>query len=300
MAAPLTPPLSFGALLKRYRRLARLTQEQLAERAGFGPSHISMLERGERMPVAATVEMLAAALELEAAEREAFFAAMQRMVEARVARTQGAWNERWRRAQQRAGADDPPLPVGGFLGATPDGALVAREAEMGVLLAALDAMLTAPLTSAGRLVMISGEPGIGKTRLAQEVALRARERGVLVAVGRCYEQHQTDGFYLMSEALGHLYAAAPARLRADAAQHWPHMLALLPNAPVAAVSSIAGAATAGATNGPDARRRLYRQLTGFVEAVAASRPVALLLDDVHWADAASLDCLLYVARHTRG
>jgi tetratricopeptide (TPR) repeat protein len=104
----------------------------------------------------------------------------------------------------------------------------------------------------------------------------------------------------MSEALGHLYAAAPARLRADAAQHWPDMLELLPNAPVAAVSSVGGAAKAGATNGPDARRRLYRQLTGFVEAVAATRPVALLLDDVHWADAASLDCLLYVARHTRG
>src|SRR5262245_24667867 len=47
--------LSFAALLKRHRRLAHLTQEQLAAQAGYSVSYISMLERGERVPVRATV-----------------------------------------------------------------------------------------------------------------------------------------------------------------------------------------------------------------------------------------------------
>src|SRR5262252_3119722 len=64
--------LSFAALLKRHRRLAHLTQEQLAEQAGYSVSYISMLERGERIPVRATVELLADALGLSSAERVAF------------------------------------------------------------------------------------------------------------------------------------------------------------------------------------------------------------------------------------
>src|SRR5512132_2073632 len=60
---------TFGRLLKRYRRSARLTQETLAERVGYSPNYISMLERGVRMPAPATVEALAKALDLTSADR---------------------------------------------------------------------------------------------------------------------------------------------------------------------------------------------------------------------------------------
>jgi transcriptional regulator with XRE-family HTH domain len=57
MATP--QPLSFAALLKRFRRAAGLTQEELGQRAGFSLSYISQLERGIHVPVRATVELLA-------------------------------------------------------------------------------------------------------------------------------------------------------------------------------------------------------------------------------------------------
>jgi transcriptional regulator with XRE-family HTH domain len=61
--------LSFGTLLKRYRRAAELSQEQLAERAGYSAVYIRKLEAGARRPIASTVELLAHALNLEHEER---------------------------------------------------------------------------------------------------------------------------------------------------------------------------------------------------------------------------------------
>jgi transcriptional regulator with XRE-family HTH domain len=72
--------LTFGALLKNHRRALRLTQEKLAERAGYSPSYVSQLERGERLPTAATVELLARALGLSADEGAALAAAARRSV----------------------------------------------------------------------------------------------------------------------------------------------------------------------------------------------------------------------------
>ncbi len=63
--------LAFGVALKRARRAARLTQAQLAERAGFSVVYISMLERGARQPQPSTVALLAEALALSSAERVA-------------------------------------------------------------------------------------------------------------------------------------------------------------------------------------------------------------------------------------
>lgn len=75
-----TPPLrAFGALLRRHRILAGLTQEVLAERAGLSARAISDLERGiNRTPQAGTLDLLAEALQLSGEEREAFEAAARR------------------------------------------------------------------------------------------------------------------------------------------------------------------------------------------------------------------------------
>ncbi|HEV7126400.1 MAG TPA: helix-turn-helix transcriptional regulator, partial [Ktedonobacterales bacterium] len=70
-------PLSFGALLKSLRR-PRMTQEELAAGAGYSPSYISMLERGERLAQPSTVELLAAALHLSAEDAAALLAARER------------------------------------------------------------------------------------------------------------------------------------------------------------------------------------------------------------------------------
>jgi transcriptional regulator with XRE-family HTH domain len=62
-------PLPFGTVLKRYRRAAGLTQEELAARAGYSAASISLLERNVRLPTPATIASLAEALDLSPAER---------------------------------------------------------------------------------------------------------------------------------------------------------------------------------------------------------------------------------------
>jgi class 3 adenylate cyclase len=182
---------------------------------------------------------------------------------------------------------EPELPIGGFLGALPDGELIGREGEIARILDALDAVMSGH----GRLLMLAGEPGVGKTRLAQEVTRVARNRGALVATGRCYESHRAVPYYPFLEALATLWAAAPAVIRADAPRHWPLLGRLLPERNIAP--------TPATSSGHDEQEYLFRAVTGFIQAIAAVTPVALLLDDLQWADSASLDLLQHLARHTR-
>jgi class 3 adenylate cyclase/tetratricopeptide (TPR) repeat protein len=181
---------------------------------------------------------------------------------------------------------EPELPIGGFLGALPDGELIAREAELGRLLGALDTVMG----GTGRLLMLAGEPGVGKTRLAQEVTRVARNRRFLVATGRCYESRGMVPYYPFLEALVAIWTAAPPSLRAEVPRRWPLLTRLLPE------QSSAPALSAG----QDEQEHLFRAVTGFVQAIATELPVAMLLDDLHWADSASLDLLQHLARHTRG
>jgi tetratricopeptide (TPR) repeat protein/transcriptional regulator with XRE-family HTH domain len=272
------PPLPFGALLKRLRNAARtprMTQAELAAKAGFSVVFISMLERGTRQPTRATIALLADALGLGTDERSALEAAAHLMPGDLPA--------------SRAASAPPSLPVGGFLGAIPEGPIVARETEVAQLLEALEAIAD----GAGRLVLLAGEPGIGKTRLAQEVAMVARGRGYLVITGRCYEPQAGVAYYPFLEALHGAYAAAPASIRAELPHRWSEVARLLPDQQTS--TSLPGASA----NGSGDQQRLFWQVTGFLQTLAEARPVALLLDDLHWVDHASIDLLLHLARHTR-
>jgi class 3 adenylate cyclase/tetratricopeptide (TPR) repeat protein len=178
------------------------------------------------------------------------------------------------------------FPIGGFLGALPGGPLVAREEELGRAVSAADSAAG----GTGRLVLLAGEPGVGKTRLAQEVALAARNRGYLLATGRCYEPYAGIPFYPFREAMAMAYEAASPALRARAHREWPHLLRLLPDAADAPPSS---------GSGHEEQQRIFWSASGFIQSLAAERPLALLLDDLHWADNLSLQLLEHLARQTR-
>jgi class 3 adenylate cyclase/tetratricopeptide (TPR) repeat protein len=185
----------------------------------------------------------------------------------------------------------PALPIGGFLGARPEHRLVARDKEFGALLAALEAVQE----GSGRLLVLAGEPGVGKTRLAQEVTLAARDRGFLVSTGRCYAPQESVPYYPFLEALSLAYAAAPAPIRAALPQQWPEVARLVPDQAI----GVAIASSGQTSGGYDDQQRLFWHLTGFLQALAAQQPLALLLDDLHWADQASIALLLHLVRHTR-
>ncbi len=134
-------PTTFGALLKRYRTAAGLTQEALAERASLSTRAVSDLERGlSRVPRYDTLDLLARAMNLEASQRAALFAA------ARPARPQ-------------EDTKAAPLQVLPF----PPTALLGREQEIAQALGLLR-------ERGVRLLTVTGPSGVGKTRLALEIA----------------------------------------------------------------------------------------------------------------------------------
>jgi DNA-binding CsgD family transcriptional regulator len=166
---------------------------------------------------------------------------------------------------------------------------VGREAE----LAALSADLDAGVGGRGGVVLLAGEPGIGKTRLAEELAAQARARGALVLWGRCWEGEGAPAFWPWVQVVrAYIKAADSAGLRrdmgagaADIAQLVPAVRDCLPDLPAPPPME------------PEAARfRLFDSLAGFLRAAAARRPLLLVLDDLHWADAPSLALLRFVGR----
>ena len=170
---------------------------------------------------------------------------------------------------------------------------VGREAELGALTVDLDAALA----GRGGVVLVAGEPGIGKTRLAEELAVQASGRGVLVLWGRCWEGEGAPAFWPWVQVVrAYVQAADPTALRqemgagaADIAQLVPAVCERLPDLPAPPPTE------------PEAARfRLFDSLTGFLRAAAARRPLLLVLDDLHWADAPSLALLRFVGRALEG
>lgn len=190
-------------------------------------------------------------------------------------------------AQSEETPEEQRFPIGGFLGALPANQMVARASELETILISL----RAALEGNGRLVFLAGEPGVGKTRLAQEVTLKARNSGFLVAGGRCYEPEEGVPYYPFREALTTLYEVASPDVRASVTRLWPYVLQLLPGA-TTRVPPATGSSG-------EEQQNLFYAVTSFLAGVAAVQPVALLLDDLHWADQSSLRLLQYIARHTR-
>ncbi|GAC1626613.1 MAG: hypothetical protein NVS4B2_06080 [Chloroflexota bacterium] len=186
-----------------------------------------------------------------------------------------------------------PLPVGGFLGALPEGPMVARDEEIERILLAADLAKEAK----GRLLLLRGERGAGKTRLAQETMVHLRDREFLVVSGRCFPRERAVQFYPFAEVMSHVEEMAPVSLRPHLLQQWPHVARLLGEVdqgmtkPVRVATEPVAAAE---------RQHLFRVVTDLLTMMADERPLAVLLDDLHDADDASLDLLQHLVRHAGG
>ena len=141
------------------------------------------------------------------------------------------------------------------------------------------------LSGAGCMVALAGEPGIGKTRAAQELEQYARDRGAEVYWGHCYEDAGTPPYWPWVQALGAYVRACDAdRLRAEAGDHAAVIAELIPD-----VRSKLGDLALTSDLGPgDARFRLFDAVTSLLRAASESSPMVLVLEDIHWADTPSL------------
>lgn len=193
-------------------------------------------------------------------------------------------------AEPSAGAVD--AGAAGSPGPPPSGehALLGREKE----LSALCALVADTASGQGRLTLVMGEAGIGKTRLLMELDRRPAGTGPYVVWGHCLPGPMPPN-WLWAQVLRQLAAAFPDTFEAAAA---PFRQPLSPLMPELLVTGDTGA-------GQDApwaqeRFRTYDAVCEVLLAVAAKHPLTLLLEDLHWADAPSLDLLrLLATRHPR-
>lgn len=169
--------------------------------------------------------------------------------------------------------------------------LVGRSKEWQALVRAYEA-------GGGFCVALEGEAGIGKTRLAEELLEYARGKGAAVAAGRCYEGESGVSYAVVVQVLRELLRREPCP--EPLSQVAPGMRAqvarLLPELAQAGVPPVAEIAV---DPGADVRFResLSEFLTG---SCPRNAPTVLFFDDLHWADAASLDFLAYFARRLAG
>ena len=168
-------------------------------------------------------------------------------------------------------------------------ALAGRAAEVDRLAAAWAA------ATAGRptLLLVAGEGGIGKTRLAAELALTVEATGGRVLAARCYAGERSLFLQPLVDALDSPLAALPAGPAADAgraARGRAHR-ACGPTSP----TQLGARAEHGT---PEIEvRRAYEAVTAVLRGLAAGRPTLLLLDDLHNAGLATVELLHYLARH---
>jgi predicted ATPase len=173
--------------------------------------------------------------------------------------------------------------------------LVGRDQEWAALLDAYRAV-----AGDGRLVVIEGEAGIGKTRLAAELAGHARSLGASVVIGRCYEEEAGVAYGPFIEGLrGVLAAGGPGAGRLEGVpRHWlAEARRLLPEL----VEAHPGLPEPGPLDGPAAGRQFFEGVSQVLLAACGGPVPGLLhLDDLHWADEASLDVLAYLVHRLAG
>jgi len=169
------------------------------------------------------------------------------------------------------------------------GRFVGRREEMDQL----KDLLERALSGKGALAMLVGEPGIGKTRLAEEFSVYAELRGARALTGHSYEGEASVPYRPFVEALrGYIHTRSDRELQEELGEGAPDVATLisdvrrrLPDLPHAAP-----------LDGEAERLRLFESVTQFVRSAARARPLVLLLDDLHWSDKPSLLLLRHLAR----
>ena len=184
-------------------------------------------------------------------------------------------------------ADLTPTPASRPIAAVAETPLMGRERELAILEEALDRSLAGD----GCLVALLGEAGIGKSRLAAEVAATAAARGGHVMLGRCYETEQALPFAPWVDALRSAGVAENDALVTGLAPVWRAELArLLPEV---------GLGTAPARTDADPRN-LFEAVVQVLHHLAADRPLVAMFEDLHWADEMSLRLLAFAGRRLAG
>ncbi|MGH7303252.1 MAG: ATP-binding protein, partial [Candidatus Rokuibacteriota bacterium] len=166
----------------------------------------------------------------------------------------------------------PALPA-------PDAPLVGREGELG----RLRQRLRVAWHGRGQMILVTGEAGVGKTRLVEELAAAASAQGARVLLGRGHETEQILPFRPWIDALRAgraLEAAGTSRGRAELARLFPELATPETQPPITA----------------EGRQRLFESLDALIAELARHQRVLIVLDDLQWADEMTLRLLAFLVR----
>ncbi len=165
---------------------------------------------------------------------------------------------------------------------------VGREPAMSTLSAALS---EAQRSQRGSILLITGEPGVGKTRLADEFGSYARDRGARVLSGRCPEHHGAPAFWPWVQVIREFVSGSDVEELNLGASEIEPIRHLLPNRdPTQPIPP------PDAMDSENARFRFFDSVTLFLKEASRAQPLVLLLDDLHWADKSSLLLFQFLAR----
>ena len=255
----------FGDLLRRSRLAAGLTQEELAAQAGLSVRGLSDLERGARLaPRRETLQLLAEALQLSAAERT---------------RLEAAAHQRGAPAVQAAG-ESLPSPQSS-LSALP---FVGRAQEL--------ALLEQVLTDGPPVLLVAGEPGIGKSRLLQAGIQRAQAQGWTVLTGGC---HRRSGQEPFAPLVGTLADSLRPQSPNEQRLHLEGCTWLVRLLPELAETRVVSPPT-WTLPAEQEHRLMFAAVARYLANVAGPAGTLLVLDDLHWAGADALDLLQALVR----
>ncbi|MEE8517983.1 MAG: adenylate/guanylate cyclase domain-containing protein, partial [Dehalococcoidia bacterium] len=166
---------------------------------------------------------------------------------------------------------------------------VGRETERAELRRLLDQVAKGQ----GALVMIGGEPGVGKTRLAEELMAEARQRGMTAFIGHCYEMEGAPPyipFVEILEAASHVMP--PEALRETLGDAAPEVAKLVPELR----RTFPDIPPSPDIPPEQERRYLFNGMREFLARAGRAKPLVLLLDDLQWADDATLLLVQHIAQ----
>ena len=178
----------------------------------------------------------------------------------------------------------------GSLDSMAGGVFVGRQREMDNLKSIFEEVLSGK----GRMVMLVGEPGIGKTRTAQELATYAGMRGAQVLWGRSYESGGAPPYWPWVQAIrSHVAATDAHKLRSQMGSSASVIAEVVSDVR----EKLADLPEPTPIDDPEsARFRLFDSIATFLKNASADTPLVLMLEDLHWSDKPSLMLLEFVAR----
>jgi DNA-binding CsgD family transcriptional regulator len=173
------------------------------------------------------------------------------------------------------------------------GIFVGRNRELSELKASLEDSLS----GMGRLVMLAGEPGIGKTRTAQELTTYARLRGAQILWGRCHEERGMPPYWPWVQAI-RSYARDRdlTSLRSEMGAGAEDIAEIVSDVR----ERLTDLKRSPSLEPDQARFRLFDSITTFLKNAAQRQPLVIVLDNLHWADNASLLLLEFLSQELIG